>query len=112
MALIDEANEKSEDCPDLYIIGLGDASEKKAFSWCNEFRRAGFWVEMEYISKSLKAQMKKADRFGGRWTLIVGEDELEKGIGILRNMKTKEQKEIALDNLVANISEILAADTH
>ena len=112
VALIDEANEKSEDCPDLYIIGLGDASEKKAFSWCNEFRRAGFWVEMEYISKSLKAQMKKADRFGGRWTLIVGEDELEKGIGILRNMKTKEQKEIALDNLVANISEILAADTH
>ena len=110
VTLIDEANERSEDSPDLYIVWLGDASEKKAFNWCNDLRRAGLWVEMEYVSKSLKAQMKKADRFGAGWTLIIGDDELGKGIGILRNMITKEQKEIALDDLVESLRAIIAAD--
>ena len=70
------------------------------------------WVEMEYASKGLKAQMKKADRLSSRWTLIVGDDELEKGIGILRNMSTKEQQEVSLDDLVGNLRGIISEDIH
>jgi histidyl-tRNA synthetase len=67
---------------------------------------------MEYVSKGLKAQMKKADRSGAGWALIVGDDELEKGKGILRNMTTKEQQEVELDRLVEEAGEIIAADAH
>ena len=55
-----------------------------AFGWVNELRKNGIWVEMEYGSKGLKAQMKKADRLGVKSTLIVGDNELEAGKGILR----------------------------
>ena len=99
--LLDER--KKEETPELYIAGLGDRAEKKVFTWVNDLRKAGIWVEMEYGSKGLKAQMKRADRIGAKRALIVGDDELSSGKGILRDMETKAQQEIDLDNLVDNL---------
>jgi histidyl-tRNA synthetase len=62
---------------------------------------------MEYGSKGLKAQMKKADRLGAKRTLIVGDDELASGKGILRDMATKTQQEIGLDNLVEGLKKVI-----
>ncbi|MBW1858428.1 MAG: histidine--tRNA ligase, partial [Deltaproteobacteria bacterium] len=56
--------------------------------------------EMEYRSLGLKTQMKYADRLKARKVLIVGDNELIKGKGILRDMISKEQTEIPLDNVV------------
>jgi histidyl-tRNA synthetase len=55
---------------------------------------------MEYQSLGLKAQMRHADRLKAREVLIVGEDEMAKGKGILRDMFTKEQTEVPLDRVV------------
>ena len=88
------------DRPDLFVAGLGEASEKKVFKWVNDLRRDGLWVEMAYAPKGLKAQMKSADRLGAKKVLIIGEDELAAGKGILRDMATKKQREVPLDNLV------------
>jgi histidyl-tRNA synthetase len=60
-------------------------------------------VEMDYGSKGLKAQMKRADRLGAKMTLIVGDNELASGKGILRDMKTKEQQEVDLDSLIETL---------
>jgi histidyl-tRNA synthetase len=95
---------KKEETPDLFVAGLGDRAEKKIFYWVHELRKAGIWVEMEYGSKGLKAQMKRADRIGAKRVLIVGDDELASGKGILRDMEAKTQQEIDLDNLVENLS--------
>jgi histidyl-tRNA synthetase len=94
---------KKEEKPELFIAGLGDMAEKKVFCWVNELRKTGLWVEMEYGSKGLKAQMKKADRIGAKKTLIVGDNEIASGKGILRDMETKAQQEVGLDNLVENL---------
>ena len=57
--------------------------------------------------------MKRADRLGARWVLIVGEDELAAGKVVLRNMATKEQEEIALEGLVQHLkSRIQEASSH
>ena len=58
---------------------------------------------MEYGSKGLKFQMKKADRMGAKKVLIVGDDEIASGKAILRDMKTKVQKDVNLDTLVDNL---------
>jgi len=58
---------------------------------------------MEYRSLGLKAQMRHADRLDARKVLIVGEDELNKGRGILRDMSTKEQIEVSLGDVVKEI---------
>ena len=92
----------NENIPEIFIAGLGERAEKITFVWINEFRRSGIHAEMEYGSKGLKALMKKADKLGAKMTLIVGDDELAAGMGILRDMKSKVQQEIELDNLVEN----------
>jgi len=103
VALLEEDKESDEDTPELFIAGLGEAAERKVFDWVIELRKSGVWVEMDYASKSLKAQMKKANRLGAKKVLIVGDDELASGKGILRDMKTKEQEEVGLDDLVENL---------
>jgi histidyl-tRNA synthetase len=57
-------------------------------------------VELDYASKGLKSQMKKAGRIGAKKVLIVGDDELDSGKGVLRDMLTKEQVEVDLKKIV------------
>ncbi len=93
--------------PDLFIAALGEEARKKAFSWMIELRRDGFWVEMEYEDKGLKAQMKRADRLCAKKVLIVGEDELSKKRAALRYMDTGKQVEIELSNITKAIKEVI-----
>ena len=68
-----------------------------------ELRKDGLWVELDYASKGLKAQLKRADRLKAKKVLIVGESELASGKGILRDMLAKTQVEVSLDDLVASL---------
>ena len=58
---------------------------------------------MDLGDKSLKSQMKRADRLGAANVLMVGANELKEGTAILRNMETKEQESVALDSIVENL---------
>jgi histidyl-tRNA synthetase len=106
VALLDEKGNQRIETPDLFIAALGDEAERKVFSWVNDLRRAGIWAEMEYASKGLKAQMKRADRLGAKKVLMVGEDELAAGRGILRDMKTKVQVEVELQEFAKRFSKV------
>jgi histidyl-tRNA synthetase len=101
VTLLGEQGRQAAPVPDLFIAGLGPEAEKKVFRWANELRRAGLWVEIDYFSKGLKAQLKRADRLGARKVLIVGDNELASGRGILRDMAAKAQAEMALDDLLS-----------
>lgn len=85
--------------PSLFIAALGDAARQAAFNWCAALGAAGLQAEMEYSGKSLKAQMKRADRLGAVNVLIVGDAELAQGKAVLRDMATKAQTELALEGL-------------
>jgi len=103
-----EGNDFSEGRrPDLFIAALGERAEKEVFKWTDMLRSAGLWAEAEYSRKGLKAQMKKADRMGARKVLMVGEDELASGRAVLRDMATKDQEEVGLDNISADLIERL-----
>jgi histidyl-tRNA synthetase len=60
---------------------------------------------LDFGGKSLKSQMKQANRLEARYVLIVGDDELKKGAAILRNMETKDQVSVPLNGLVKAIKE-------
>jgi histidyl-tRNA synthetase len=103
VTLLDEGKDQALVTPQLFVAALGEEAEKRAFNWVNDLRKSGIWAEMEYASKGLKAQMKRADRLGARKVFIVGEDELASGKGILRDMETKGQQEIPLEEVVNNL---------
>ncbi len=91
--------------PDIFITALGEESQREAFQWLCEFGLQGIQVEMDFSDRSLKSQMKRADRLGARHVLIVGDEELKQGAAILRNMKTRDQVSVSLDNIVAEVKE-------
>jgi histidyl-tRNA synthetase len=89
--------------PDLFVAALGAESQTLAFEWICNLGLDGIRVEMDLGDKSLKSQMKRANRLGAPYVLILGENELEAGEAVLRNMATKEQVSISLDNIVDGI---------
>ncbi len=89
--------------PDVYIAPLGDAAQKEAFVLTQNLRSRNIYTEKDYLGKSLKAQMKAADRFQVKYCVIIGDSELEKGIAVVREMATGEQHEVQLSQLVEDL---------
>ena len=89
--------------PDVYIAPLGEAAQKEAFVLTQNLRSRNIYTEKDYLGKSLKAQMKAADRFRVKYCVIIGDSELEKGIAVVREMATGEQHEVALSQLVEDL---------
>jgi len=89
--------------PDIYLAALGEKSRSLAFEWKSALCIEGIKTEMDFGDKSLKSQMKQADRLGATHVLIVGDNEIKKRSVILRNMTTKEQMSIPIEHVVENI---------
>ncbi len=97
--------EVEEDKPILYIAPLGGGAVAKALSIVAKLRDQGIYAECDICSRSLKAQMKYADKIGAEYTLIIGDSELESGKAQLKNMKKSEQREIEIDNIYNVLAE-------
>lgn len=100
LMLIEE--EKPNYSTDLYIAGLGDDAVLKGLEIQSELIKAGYSVSSDVMQRSLKAQMKYADKLNTKFVLIIGEDEINSGLYVLRNMQTKEQYEVkCTDDIIA-----------
>ena len=90
--------------PSIFIASMGEAASKKAFSLVQLIREEGFYAECDQIGRSVKAQMKYADKLNAKFTMVIGEDELLSQKAQLRDMATGTNKEVTLDK--ALISEL------
>jgi histidyl-tRNA synthetase len=70
-------------------------------------RRAGISTEIDYGNKSLKSQMKRADKLNSSFTLIIGDKEIDEKRVELRNMNTKNQQVLPMNNLPETIIKII-----
>ena len=86
--------------PMVYAVGLGKQAEPVVFELVQKLRSKGISTEMDLMGRSLKAQMKFADKLGAKYTIIIGQEELEKNMLLVKNMQTGEQKLIDLDKTV------------
>jgi histidyl-tRNA synthetase len=93
--------------PDLFVAALGAKSQTLAFEWICRLGMEGIRVEMDFSDKSLKSQMKRADRLGAAYVMILGDNELQEGAAVLRNMASKDQAPVALDNVVESLKKVL-----
>jgi histidyl-tRNA synthetase len=91
---------------DIFIAALGPRAQKISFSLTNELRRAGISAAMDYADKSLKSQMKRADKLNSSYTLIFGDKEIDERCLKLQDMKTRNQQVLSLDNLPGAIINI------
>lgn len=85
---------------DVYVAPLGDAAKDVCFKLTHDLRANGLITETDYLSKSMKAQMKAADKAHARYTVIIGDDELANGQAVVRNMATSSQETISLEEVI------------
>ena len=101
--LLTEKGEGFEQSPVLFVAALGQRAQEEAFYWVQALRQENVPTEMDFQDRSLKAQMRRANKANAQFALIVGDRELETGKALLRNMETKEQEEILTDGLVSHV---------
>lgn len=90
-----------ETVPELYVGILGKEAKAAAYRIVNKLRNAGVVVETDYMDRSVKAQMKYANKIGAKNTVIMGADEIAGGKATIKNMETHEQVEVELDKIEA-----------
>ena len=92
---------------DIYIASMGEAASVKACELAMRLREEGFFAQCDSMNRSLKAQMKYADKIGARYTLVIGDNELETGVAKLKNMATSQQSDVSFgeDGLLTAIYE-------
>ena len=84
--------------PKVYVAALGNAAGVKALAIVERLRMSGVFAECDIVGRSLKAQMKYANKLGAEYTLIIGDSEVESGRAQLRNMNDGNQTEVELDS--------------
>ncbi|MDX1670953.1 MAG: histidine--tRNA ligase [Balneolaceae bacterium] len=89
---------------DLYIVTIGDHARRWALRQLPRFREKGLSSTMDYIGRSIKAQMKDADRENARYTIIVGEQELSDEKFTLRDMKASEEEQLPLEKIMNRLN--------
>jgi histidyl-tRNA synthetase len=91
---------EAEPAVELYVGILGREAKAEAYRLVQKLRTAGVIVETDYMERSVKAQMKYANKIGAKNTVIIGADELANNKVNIKNMETGEQTEVSLDKLV------------
>ena len=89
--------------PELYIASLGERATIEASRITTELRRCGIAAECDIMGRSLKAQMKYADKLGANFTLILGDAEIDSGTAIIKNMRDSVQTEIKISDVAGFI---------
>lgn len=91
----------------LYIATMGDAAKIKAFELLRGVRECGLAAETDVVGRGLRAQMKYADKIGAKYSLVLGDNELEQNCASVKNMETGEQTSLALDKSFAEKFSVL-----
>jgi histidyl-tRNA synthetase len=102
-ALIPDQEQNPANSPFLFIAALGEQAAGRAFILSNRLRMKGIRIETDHSGRSLKSQMKRADKLNSTFVLIIGEREISENRALLRNMHTSSQEEIGLDHLEETI---------
>jgi histidyl-tRNA synthetase len=98
--------------PDVYLVGLGERAQNWTLGAAARLRSRQISVVSDLLGRSMKAQMREANRQGARVVAIVGDDELASGVAILRRMDTATQEEVPLDQFASAVVRVLEMTKH
>lgn len=88
---------------DVFIVTMGDRANEKAMEISQKLRENMVSVDIDHLSRSMKAQFKYSNKVNSNYTIVIGDNELDNNIVSLKNMETSTQEEIALDSVIDEI---------
>lgn len=99
-----------DDTIDAFVVAMGEKAGDAGVKLTNDLRLAGYKVQSDYFDKKMKAQMKLADRYNAKFSIIIGDSELENGQYVVKDMKTYDQENVEFDNIVKYLEEKLKGE--
>lgn len=102
-------SEAAEEKPVLYVAPMGERAARAAISVCEKLRSAGIRCETDLVGRSLKAQMKYADKSGFAYTAVIGDSELDEGKCVLRSMNGGGETGTTIDGIADALIGLLSA---
>jgi len=87
------------DSADIFIACLGERAKAAGLGIAKELRSSGIKTSIDVMDRGLKAQLKYSDRLGADYSIVIGDDELDKGVVTLRDMNNSSQKEVRIEEL-------------
>lgn len=88
---------------DAYVVALGEAAQAEGFKLLNGLRQQGLSAAMDFAGRSMKAQMKQANKLGAKYSVILGEDEIAEGVAMLRSMEDSSQAKVPMNQVAEKI---------
>ena len=88
---------------DVFIAVMGERAKAFGLKLCRELRQSGVAAEMDTLARNIKGQFKYADRLNAKYTLVIGENELDKGVVSLKDMSMSQQREIKIEDIFEEI---------
>jgi len=86
--------------PDVYLIAMGDKAQDEILVLANKLRANGVSAEVDLLDRSFKAQMKYADKVAAKYLVVIGDDELQKGVVNVKEMQSGKESQVELKELV------------
>lgn len=88
---------------DAYVVALGEMAQAEAFKLVMDLRDAGLSAAIDYAGRSMKAQMKQANKLNAKYAVILGDDEIAEGAALIRSMADSSQEKVAFDAVIEKI---------
>lgn len=92
--------------PDLFIVAMGDKATLKAVEIAKDMRDEGYSIVYDLNGRSLRAQMKYADKINAKYNVVIGDNEVDTKSAVLKDMATGEQSDISLETFVSGFYSI------
>ncbi|PUB12270.1 histidine--tRNA ligase [Paenisporosarcina sp. OV554] len=96
---------------DVYVVAMGEAAKDKAVSFVSQLRQNNVSAEMDYLDRKIKAQMKSADRLNAKFSVVIGDNELESGKISLKYLANGNQQQLTFEEIVENFTKIATKAT-
>ena len=101
-------NQKSDETikSQIYVIGLGDSARSLIINIALELRQNNIRTSFDLLRRSIKSQMRDANKLGAKYVIIIGEEELAKNIATIKNLSNSDQEQIPLDSILSHIKSL------
>lgn len=97
---------KPDTC-DLYIASMGENASLKAFALAEEVRKSGLSAQCDIVGRGLRPQMKFADKIGAKFSVVLGDNEIEENKAEVKNMETGEKTPVPLTDFAKEFEDIM-----
>ena len=98
---------ENEECPDIFIANIGDAADMFVQKLVLDLRKSGIAAERDYLERSVKAQMKYANKLNAKFSAVIGDDDIAAGKASVKNMTTGEATEVLFADMAEYLNNLL-----